>query len=67
MEISINGEKARVAEKTALLTIVNERLGGRQNGVAVAVNASVIPKAEWGNILVQPNDDILIIKATQGG
>jgi len=31
------------------------------------VNNSVIPKAHWQTHLIQPNDDVLIIKATQGG
>ncbi|MFQ5334608.1 MAG: sulfur carrier protein ThiS [Flavobacteriales bacterium] len=39
--------------------------GGR--GQAVAVNDTVVPKAEWETHLLKENDRILIIKATQGG
>lgn len=38
-----------------------------QKGIAVAVNNSVIPKAEWQNKTLNENDKITIIKATQGG
>ncbi|RZK24794.1 MAG: sulfur carrier protein ThiS [Hymenobacter sp.] len=36
-------------------------------GLAVAVNDSVVPRAEWATHAVQPHDRILLIRATQGG
>ena len=42
---------------------------GIQNpkGIAVAVNNSVVPKAEWQKKVLNENYKITIIKATQGG
>ena len=37
------------------------------NGIAVAVNNKVIPKTDWNVYLVNQNDKIILIKATQGG
>lgn len=37
------------------------------NGIAVAVNGIVVPKSQWGQVWVNENDKLLIIKATQGG
>lgn len=37
------------------------------NGIALAVNETVIPKNEWEKFQLQDNDKVLIIKATQGG
>lgn len=36
-------------------------------GLAVAVNDAVVPRAEWASHPVQPQDRILLIRATQGG
>ena len=36
-------------------------------GMAVAVNNSIIQKKEWESYLVNDNDKITLIKATQGG
>ncbi|MFN8416613.1 MAG: sulfur carrier protein ThiS [Cytophagaceae bacterium] len=37
------------------------------NGIAIAVNGAVVPKSQWSQVLVNENDKLLIIKATQGG
>jgi sulfur carrier protein len=39
----------------------------KQNGIALAINNTVIPKSDWNNHFLNPTDDILIISATQGG
>jgi sulfur carrier protein len=36
-------------------------------GIAIAVNNLVIPRTQWEQHLLQDNDDITLIKATQGG
>ena len=36
-------------------------------GIAIAVNGNVISKNEWKEYLLQENDQLIIIKATQGG
>lgn len=36
-------------------------------GIAIAVNEQVIPKAEWATRLLQDKDEVLLIRATQGG
>ena len=36
-------------------------------GIAVAVNNTVIQKSRWESYLVNDNDKITLIKATQGG
>ncbi len=37
------------------------------NVISVAVNNKVIPKTDWNVYLVNQNDKIILIKATQGG
>jgi sulfur carrier protein len=67
MTIILNNHQKEVAEQATLQSIVVAALGNKQNGIAVAVNNTVIAKAERENYVLQPNDTILIIKATQGG
>ena len=37
------------------------------SGIAVAINNTVIPKAEWTTYLLSERDKVTLIKATQGG
>lgn len=67
MKIKINNQEKEIAENSTLQSIVFSHLGEKQNGTAVAVNQTVIRKSEYSGYLLQANDDILIIKATQGG
>ncbi len=67
MEITLNNQKQNVTEGISLQAFVLEQLGDKQKGIAVAINNSVIPKQEWEQTFINNNDNILIIKATQGG
>lgn len=67
MEVTLNDKKHTISENTSLYEIVFSQLGDKQKGVAVAVNDSVVPKSNWEKHLLNANDTILIIKATQGG
>ena len=50
-----------VAEALARLDLTSPR------GLAVAVNDTVVPRAEWDAHPLQPNDRLTLIRATQGG
>lgn len=67
MKITVNNVQKEIAEQCSLFWLANHELGEKQNGVAIAVNNVVIQKKEWANCLLKENDNILIIKATQGG
>ena len=38
-----------------------------QEGIAVAVNQHIITRSEWADRVLKDDDEVLIIKATQGG
>jgi sulfur carrier protein len=67
MEITLNNAIHKINKGDSLYDIVFAQLGEKQNGVAVAINNTVIPKKNWHTTLLNQNDNILIIKATQGG
>jgi sulfur carrier protein len=67
MEIQLNNQSREIASCISLQQLLNEVVGQKQKGIAVAINNSVVPKAVWDNHILQANDNILIIKAAQGG
>ena len=69
MEITINNQIKCLAEYTSISVqqLLDLEIPVKQNGVAVAVNNTVIPKSLWGDKTISNNDCVLIIKATQGG
>jgi sulfur carrier protein len=67
MKIKYNNQQIEIDDKLMLSTFVFSQIGEKTNGIAVAVNNSVIPKTNWEVVEIQPNDNILLIKATQGG
>jgi len=66
MEISLNNLK-RSINSSNLFALLNEVLGEKTKGTAVAVNDAVVPKTEWEKYELKENDKVIIIKATQGG
>ena len=67
MEITFNNQLQKIKEQTSVQIIINDLIGEKQKGIAVAVNETVVPKAQWNIYLLQPDDKVLVIKATQGG
>ncbi|OIQ21251.1 sulfur carrier protein ThiS [Lacinutrix sp. MedPE-SW] len=64
--IKVNQKDHHILENVTLQTFV-EQLKIETNGIAIAINNTVVKKADWSSRLLQNNDDILIIKSTQGG
>ena len=67
MEIIFNNHPQQIQEQTPVQIILNNLIGEKQKGIAVAVNETVVPQAQWNSYILKQNDDVLVIKATQGG
>ncbi|MCZ4243960.1 sulfur carrier protein ThiS [Pedobacter punctiformis] len=67
MEITFNKQKQSIEAQTSLQSLLKEKLGERQNGIAVAINQTIVPKKRWATHALHPNDQVLVITATQGG
>ncbi len=67
MTISINNQTIDIKIGTTLFEVLSKQLGTQPKGFAVAINSNVVSKADWEKQILYPNDQILIIKATQGG
>lgn len=67
MEIIVNNQPQKVADNFSVQQLAQQVLGDKQKGVAIAVNDTVVSKTQWDATFLKPNDNIIIIKATQGG
>ncbi len=67
MKIFINREIQETEANTNLFQLLNNFNIYAEKGIAVAVNNEVIPRTEWQNFIVNENDKITVITATQGG
>jgi sulfur carrier protein len=68
MQIFINDDIKKInTESTTLIRILEEEGLSASEGIAIAINNKVIPKADWEKYLLKENDHLTIIKAVQGG
>ena len=68
MEITINNQVKNLSDKNLTVQqLLNMEIPDKQKGVAVAINNTVVPRTEWETKSILQHDNILIIKATQGG
>lgn len=67
MEIKLNNIIKIFPEQCSVQQLLDEVIPEKQKGIAVALNNSVIPKINWQIQILKQNDEVLIIKATQGG
>ena len=68
MELKINNQTKQFAtDSLTVQALLDSEIPEKQNGIALAINNTVIPKSNWNTHLIKETDDILIISATQGG
>jgi sulfur carrier protein len=67
MEVTVNQQNFIVPEDCSLLMLLNDVLHHPGQGVAIAINQNIVPKTQWGIHRLKSADNIIIIKATQGG
>ena len=66
VEVSVNGE-ARSLPPGCTLDQLIEGLGVERRRIAVAVNRSVVPRAEFGTQTLAAGDRVEILEAVGGG
>jgi sulfur carrier protein len=64
--IQLNGEPHSIDGDARLLALI-EKLNLRRGRIAVELNQSVIPKAEWASISLKPGDRVEIVNFVGGG
>jgi sulfur carrier protein len=67
MKLSINNAIFEVPDHSALEIIPGLLQLTSTAGIAIAVNDSVIPRSQWSSHFLKESDNIILIRATQGG
>jgi sulfur carrier protein len=64
--IQLNGEPYSIGRDARLVALI-EKLNLRRGRIAIELNQSVIPKAEWASISLKPGDQVEIVNFVGGG
>jgi sulfur carrier protein len=68
MKIVLNGTPREVANGITVATLLREiDPPGNGRGVAVAVDAEVVPRAEWDALELSEGQRVEVLNAIQGG
>lgn len=68
MEIRVNGEARRLAERATLREMLESlNLPSLERGIAVCVNGEVISRGAWSEVTLSAGDELEIVQAAQGG
>lgn len=68
MEITVNNKVKKISgTNLTVQQLLNMEIPDKQKGIAIAINNTVVPRTDWETKNILQNDNILIIKATQGG
>lgn len=66
MHIFINDVATECPENSTVLQVLNQQGISLQN-IAIALDNTIVSKAQWETTTVRDNSQLLIIKAVQGG
>ena len=66
IEVEVNGERRELAAGATVADLV-ALVAESPRGLAVAVNADVVPRSTWTSAALQPGDRIELLSAAQGG
>lgn len=66
MSIYVNGDPSGIAPGTTVSALL-EALDAPTRGVAVAVDAEVVPRGEWDTFAVPDDARVEVLIAVQGG
>ncbi|TCI92597.1 sulfur carrier protein ThiS [Tenacibaculum sp. M341] len=66
ISIKVNDTPKQVSINSTLQQLLDQ-LEVKNKGIAIAVNNNIIKKTDWNHQTLLENDNVLIIKSTQGG
>ena len=67
MEIRLNGAPWRLSGATLAELLAEHEIDAAKPGVAVAINASVVPRRLWPSVTLNPGDEVEIVRPHSGG
>jgi len=67
MEVTVNQQLYIVPQDCSVQTLLSDVLRQPERGLAIAINETIVSRPQWETHRLHPTDNIIIIKATQGG
>jgi sulfur carrier protein len=67
MEITVNNQPFKLDAPSSVSRLLSAVLQIPATGIAIAVNQAIVSKSDWQEYVLQPGDQVVLIKATQGG
>ncbi len=67
LEVTLNGESVTLCHESLPEALCEIGYDPEQQGIAVAINMSVVPRSEWWETSICDGDRIDIVGAKQGG
>jgi sulfur carrier protein len=67
VNVVVNGEERNIAAGVTVAELVEDVLPGRRRGVAVAVDAEVVPRSAWERTMLAEGQRVELLAAMQGG
>jgi sulfur carrier protein len=67
MRIKVNGEPFNIPSKKNIKELLDELEIRQDNGIAVAVNHTVIPRSRFHEVFINEGDCVEVIQAPAGG
>ena len=67
MTVYLNNEPVEVEQNVSVASLLDLKGMSELDGIAVAVNNTVVSKTNWENTILNENDKLMIITATAGG
>ncbi|CAM1342091.1 sulfur carrier protein ThiS [Tenacibaculum amylolyticum] len=64
--IKVNDTTKTFSKETNINQLLDE-LKIQSNGIAIAINNDIVKKTDWESFKLSNNDNVLIIRSTQGG
>jgi|TARA_B110000259_G_scaffold175887_1_gene211477 sulfur carrier protein len=66
VSVLVNENPIEIEENATLYQLL-QKVNTSVEGIAIAINDEIIAKNAWESQAIKNNDNVLIIKATQGG
>ena len=67
MEVTVNHQKFIVPEPCNVQVLLTDVLRQSAQGLAIAINETIVSRNTWETHRLKSGDQIMLIKATQGG
>lgn len=67
MRVVVNGEEQILAAGTTVEALVQRLTGVPERGVAVALDREVVPRAAWGDTIIEEGQELEVLQAVAGG